>query len=152
MATLKPVIVLVHGACHPPHFYRSLINYLHEDGYTVLAPPLPTTGLDDSVAHKTYTHDVQRIHEDLLPHLDAGRKAVLVCHSFGGIAGSAATENQTIEERKLTGRPGGITAVVFIAAAVLAQKNTCFLASVGTRLPSFYAADVSSTNPMGTIG
>ncbi|KAK7972382.1 hypothetical protein PG988_006516 [Apiospora saccharicola] len=116
MATPKPVIVLVHGACHPPHFYRELICHLREDGYIVLAPPLPTTGLDDSVAYKTYTHDVQRIHEDLLPYLDDGRKAVLVCHSFGGIAGSAATENQTIEERKLSSRPGGIMAVVFIAA------------------------------------
>ncbi|KAK8036617.1 hypothetical protein PG991_001754 [Apiospora marii] len=141
MATPKPVIVLVHGACHPPHFYRELICHLREDGYIVLAPPLPTTGLDDSVAYKTYTHDVQRIHEDLLPYLDDGRKAVLVCHSFGGIAGSAATENQTIEERKLSSRPGGIMAVVFIAAVVLAQKNTCFFASVGNRLPSFYTAD-----------
>lgn len=152
MATLKPVIVLVHGACHPPHFYRDLIDELRGHGFTVLAPPLPTTGLDDSIGHKTYIHDVERIHEDLLPHLDAGSKAVLVCHSFGGIAGSAATEDQTVEERKSTGRPGGIMAIVFIAAAILARNSTCFLSSVGARLPSFYAAEVSSARSVVTTG
>lgn len=146
MTTPKPIIVLVHGACHPPHFYRKLIDNLRGHGYTVLAPSLPTTGLDDSVGHKTYIHDVERIHEDLLPHLDAGKKAVIICHSFGGIAGSAATENHTVEERRSRGQRGGILAVVFIAAAILAQKDTCFLASVGTSLPNLFATDVRSAH------
>ncbi|KAK8073327.1 Alpha/beta hydrolase fold-1 [Apiospora phragmitis] len=134
--------MLVYGACHPPHFYRNLIDNLHGHGYTVFAPALPTTGLDESVGRKTYLHNVKRIYEDLLPLLDAGKKAVLICHSFGGIAGSAATKNHTIKERKSRGQQGGIMAVVFIAAAILAQKDTCFLASVGTRLPTLYAVDL----------
>lgn len=144
--------MLVHGACHPPHFYRKLIDNLRRHGYTVLAPPLPTAGLDDSIGHKTYIHDVERIYEDLLPQLDAGKKAVLICHSFGGIAGSAATENHTVEERALRGQRGGIIAVVFIAAAILAQKDTCFLSSVGNRLPSLYTADVKSAHSTVTPG
>ena len=77
----KPVIVIVHGAFHPPVYYRKLIEPLRASGYTVLAPAMPTTGLDDSVAGTTYRDDVRRIYESLLPLLDEGREAVVVGHS-----------------------------------------------------------------------
>ncbi len=78
----KPVIVIVHGAFHPPIYYRKFIEPLRAEGYTVLAPALPTTGLDDSVAGTTYVDDVRRIYESLLPLLDdGGREAVIVAHS-----------------------------------------------------------------------
>ena len=79
--TSKPVIVIVHGAFHPPVYYRKFIEPLRASGYTVLAPAMPTTGLDDSVAGKTYRDDVRRIYESLLPLLDEGREAVIVGHS-----------------------------------------------------------------------
>ena len=77
----KPVIVIVHGAFHPPIYYRKFIEPLRAKGYTVLAPAMPTTGLDDSVAGTTYKDDVRRIYETLLPFLDEGREAVIVGHS-----------------------------------------------------------------------
>ncbi|KAK6085502.1 hypothetical protein SCUP515_00609 [Seiridium cupressi] len=141
MATEKPVLVLVHGAFHPPHFYRKLIELLRQEGYVVLAPPMLTTGLDDSVIGKTYVDDVKRVHEYLLPYLDAGREAVLVCHSQGGIAGSAATEGQTTEERKARGLKGGINAIVYLAAFALPERGLSLMSAIGGHPPPFYAAD-----------
>ncbi|KAK7753804.1 hypothetical protein SLS62_004169 [Diatrype stigma] len=113
----KPIIVIVHGAFHPPIYYRKLIEPLRAQGYTVLAPPMPTTGLDDSVNGTTYVDDVRRIHESLLPLFDKeGREAVVVGHSQGGIAAAAVTEGQTVAERKARGLQGGIRAMVYIAA------------------------------------
>ncbi|KAK7958247.1 hypothetical protein PG988_013095 [Apiospora saccharicola] len=129
----SPVIILVHGAFHPPVFYQPLVAALQAapHHYTVLAPALPTTGSDDSVAGKTYVDDVQRIHADLLPLLDAGREAVLVCHSQGGIAGSAAAENQTVVDRNTRGLPGGVKAVVYIAAFAFPKKGMSVISVVG---------------------
>lgn len=128
----KPIIVIVHGAFHPPIYYRKLIEPLRAQGYTVLAPALPTTGLDDSVAGTTYVDDVRRIYESLLPLLDEeGREAVVVGHSQGGIAASAATEGQTVAERKARGLGGGIKAVVYIAAVALPERGLSLLGSMG---------------------
>lgn len=146
MAAEKPVIVLVHGAFHPPHYYRKLIHGLRNDGYAVLAPPMPTTGLDDSVAEKTYVDDVRRIHESLLPYLDAGREAVLVCHSQGGIAGSAATEGQTVEDRQAKGLNGGVKSIIYLAAFALPERGLSLLTSIGGVVPPFYAPDVRSAH------
>ncbi|KAK7927104.1 Alpha/beta hydrolase fold-1 [Apiospora marii] len=129
----SPVIVLVHGAFHPPVFYQPLVAALQAapHSYTVLAPALPSTGSDDSVAGKTYVDDVQRIHADLLPLLDAGRQAVLVCHSHGGVAGSAAAENQTVVDRNTRGLPGGVKAVVYISAFALAEQGMSVIKFIG---------------------
>lgn len=81
-SSTNPIIVIVHGAFHPPIYYRKLVEPLRAQGYTVLAPPMPTTGLDDSVAGTTYVDDVRRINESLLPLFDKeGREAVIVGHS-----------------------------------------------------------------------
>lgn len=129
----SPVIVLVHGAFHPPVFYQPLVAALQAapHHYTVLAPALPTTGSDDGVAGKTYVDDVRRIHADLLPLLDAGHEAVLVCHSQGGVAGSAAAENQTVVDRNTRGLPGGVKAVVYIAAFAFAEKGMSIIKYLG---------------------
>ncbi|KAK8090870.1 hypothetical protein PG994_000375 [Apiospora phragmitis] len=129
----SPVIVIVHGAFHPPVFYQPLISALQAPphSYTVLAPALPSTGSDDSVAGKTYVDDVQQIHRTLLPLLDAGREAVLVCHSQGGVAGSAAAENQSVVERNTRGLPGGVRAVVYVAAFAFPEKGMSVIGFVG---------------------
>jgi pimeloyl-ACP methyl ester carboxylesterase len=123
MVAEKPVIILVHGAWHSPVHYRKLIEPLRTQGYTVLAPTNASVGIDDSVAGKTYIDDVKRIHEALLPHLDAGREAVMVCHSYGGIPGTASLEGQTVEERTARGLRGGVKEVLYFAAAAIPQRG-----------------------------
>ncbi|KAI1806181.1 alpha/beta-hydrolase [Daldinia bambusicola] len=131
MASQKPVIVLIHGAFLSPLHYRKLIEPLRSQGYIVLSPPMATTGIDDSVAGKTYVDDVKRILDCLLPYLDEGREAVVVGHSQGGIAASALTEGQTIEDRKAKGLKGGIKSVIYLTALAIPQKGLSLLSILG---------------------
>ncbi|KAI3325351.1 alpha/beta-hydrolase [Xylariaceae sp. AK1471] len=123
MAAEKPVIIIVHGAWHSPVHYRKLIEPLRTQGYTVLAPTNASVGIDDSIVGKTYIDDVKRIHEALLPHLDAGREAVMVCHSYGAIPGTASLEGQTVEERAARGLKGGVKEVLYYAAVAIPQRG-----------------------------
>lgn len=143
MTAQKPFIALIHGSWHPPHYYRKLIGQLQQQGFTVVAPPLTSVGFDDSIEGKTYKDDVKRIHDVLLPYLETGREAVLVCHSSGGISGSAATEGQTLDERRARGEKGGIRGIVYMAAFALPEKGTSLLDAVGGVLGPFVQLDVS---------
>ncbi|KAI2637100.1 alpha/beta-hydrolase [Hypomontagnella submonticulosa] len=141
MASQKPVIVLIHGAFFAPVHYRTLIEPLRAQGYIVLSPPMPSTGLDDSAAGKTYVDDVKRLLEYLVPYLDEGKEAVVIGHSQGGIAASAVTEGQTVEERKAQGLKGGIKAVIYLTALAIPMKGASLLGLLGGTPPPIYKAE-----------
>lgn len=141
----KPVVLLVHGAWHRPLHYRLLINRLREQGFTVLAPPLATSGCDDSIAEKTQRDDVHRIHEVLLPYLDSGRQAIVVAHSYGGVPATEAVEGHTVAERTARGEKGGITAVIYISAILAMQTGESVIGAAGGEYQTlrFHGLDVS---------
>ncbi|KAI1377769.1 alpha/beta-hydrolase [Hypoxylon crocopeplum] len=141
MASQKPVIVLIHGAFFAPLHYRKLIEPLRAQGYVVIAPPMPSTGLDDTAAGRTYVDDVKRLLEYLVPYLDEGREAVVVGHSQGGIAASALTEGQTIEDRKAKGLKGGIRSVIYLTALAVPTKGASLLGLLGGTPPPIYRAE-----------
>ncbi|KAM0273609.1 hypothetical protein ACHAQH_008203 [Verticillium albo-atrum] len=138
----KPVVLLAHGAWHRPLHYRLLINALKEEGYTVLAPPNATSGYSDSVIGKTHKHDVKRYHEDLLPFLDSGRKAIIIAHSYGGVPGTMAVEGHTVAEREARGLKGGITSIIYIACGLPTQKGVSMLEAGGGKWYSLQFHDV----------
>lgn len=144
MASSKPVIVIIHGAFFAPVHYRKLIEPLRAQGYVVLAPPMPSTGLDDSAAGKTYVDDAKRILEYLIPYLDEGKEAVIVGHSQGGIAASALTEGQTVEDRKAKGLKGGVRSVVYLAALAIPTKGASLLGLLGGTPPPIYKEEACS--------
>ncbi|KAI0888958.1 alpha/beta-hydrolase [Annulohypoxylon maeteangense] len=141
MASQKPVIVIIHGAFFSPMHYRRLIDPLRAQGYVVISPPMTTTGLDDTVGGKTYVDDVNRILEYLTPYLDEGREAVVLGHSQGGIAASALTENQTVEDRKAKGLKGGIKAVIYLTALAIPTKGATLMGILGGTPPPIYKAE-----------
>ncbi|KAL7627514.1 hypothetical protein AAE478_001707 [Parahypoxylon ruwenzoriense] len=141
MASPKPVIVLVHGAFLAPVHYRKLIEPLRARGYAVVAPPLPATGLDDCVAGKTYVDDAKRLLECLAPFLDEGREAVVVGHSQGGIAASALTEGQTVEDRRAKGLRGGVKAVIYLTAFAVPERGASLLGLLGGTPPPICRAE-----------
>lgn len=123
----KPLVCIVHGAWHGPVHYRPLINALRAAGHTVLCPTLATSGYDDSVPGMTHTDDVARIHSLLLPHLDAGRKAIIVAHSYGGLPGNMAVEGHSLAEREKKGLKGGIVGVAYMACLSAVKQNVSLL-------------------------
>jgi pimeloyl-ACP methyl ester carboxylesterase len=72
----RPVIVLEHGAWADASSWDRVIRRLHNDGFTVYAPPNPLRGLPQDAA---YLHDFLTQNGAL-----AGQPVVLVGHSYGG--------------------------------------------------------------------
>jgi pimeloyl-ACP methyl ester carboxylesterase len=72
----KPVIVLEHGAWADGSSWDQVVRILHEDGYTVYAPPNPLRGVAPDSA---YLNDFLTQNANL-----AGQPLVLVGHSYGG--------------------------------------------------------------------
>lgn len=103
---------------------------------------MPTTGLDDTVGGKTYVDDVKRLLGLLTPYLDEGREAVVLGHSQGGIAASALTEGQTVEDRKAKGLKGGIKAVIYLTALAIPVKGATLSGLLGGTPPPIYRAEV----------
>ncbi|VUC28778.1 unnamed protein product [Clonostachys rosea] len=112
----KPVIILAHGAWHQPLHYTNLLSSLQSKGYTVRVPALATAGWDPSVSQKSVSDDVAILKSTMKEYLQAGKELVVVCHSFGGISGTASVVGETVPERRARGEAGGVKAVVFFAA------------------------------------
>ncbi|KAF5653298.1 signal peptide-containing protein [Fusarium sp. NRRL 25303] len=127
----KPVIAIVQGAWHRASHYKGLVQSLTNKGFTVLQPNNVTAGNDENIKGKTHIDDVQTIRESLQPALDEGKRIVLICHSYGGIPGSAAVEGYQVHERQAKGLSGGISHVVYIAAFALPVKGLSLLSAAG---------------------
>jgi pimeloyl-ACP methyl ester carboxylesterase len=138
----KPVVVLVHGAWHHPVHYRALIFALQEQGYTVLAPLNATVGYDDAVVGKTYKDDVKRVHDYLFPVLDEGREVIMLCHSYGGVPGTASIEGNTVAERTAKGLKGGVKSVLYISALLPPVRDTSVWDLLGQAWPEWHRAQV----------
>ncbi|KAF5009092.1 hypothetical protein FDECE_4644 [Fusarium decemcellulare] len=141
----KPVILLVHGAWHRPLHYRSLIHDLQGEGFTVLAPPLASSGYDDSVDGKTYHDDVKRIHDAVLPLLDQGRVVIGVGHSYGGVPLAASIQGHTVADRAKKGLKGGIASAVFISPTPVIQTGISMYESAGRQYTTAWFHDVTET-------
>ncbi|KAH7161923.1 Alpha/beta hydrolase fold-1 [Dactylonectria macrodidyma] len=137
----KPAVLLVHGAWHRPLHYRTLINDLNAKGFTVLAPPLASSGYDDSVDGKTYHDDVKRIHDVLLPILGAGRTVIGIAHSYGGVPLTVAIQGHTTAERAAKGLKGGIASAIYISPTPVFQTGISMYEAGGRQWPSGWFHD-----------
>ena len=146
--TSKPLTLVVHGAWHRPAHYRALIRDLQARGHTVLAPPLASAGYDDSIEGKTHVDDTRRIHEVLLPYLDAGREAVILAHSYGGLPATAAVEHHTVAERTARGLPGGVVGIVYVAATPCVANGVSMYEAGGNKWRSLHVHSVGVSFPL----
>lgn len=137
------VILLVHGAWHRPLHYRLLIQAFQQQGFTVLAPPLASSGYDDSVDGKTYHDDVKRIHDAVLPYIDNGRKVIGIGHSYGAIPLTVAIEGHSIPEREQKGLVGGFSSVIYVAPTPVLHKGISMYEAAGEHYKTSFFHDVS---------
>ncbi|OAA57050.1 hypothetical protein SPI_07431 [Niveomyces insectorum RCEF 264] len=121
----KPVVVLIPGAFHKPSVWSPVAERLRNRGYTVLTPPLAVTGdlsgqTPQSQAWKDLAgadalDDAKVVLSELEPFLADGREAVVVSHSYGSVASTAAVYGNTVVDRAAKGLKGGVKSVVNIA-------------------------------------
>jgi pimeloyl-ACP methyl ester carboxylesterase len=103
--SVKPVIVLEHGAWADASSWNSVISRLQRRGFTVYAPPNPLRGLpqDSDYLHQFLTQN---------PALQ-GQPIVLVAHSYGG----AVITNAAVGDPE-------VRALVYVDAFIPDQGDT----------------------------
>lgn len=84
----RPTIVIVHGAYHQPEHWHTVAAHLRDAGLKVVLPRLPSVGLssDPGNALDLDTAAVRNALRGVV--IDEGDDAVLVMHSYGGLAGN----------------------------------------------------------------
>ncbi|KIL85327.1 hypothetical protein FAVG1_11282 [Fusarium avenaceum] len=127
----KPVIAIVQGAWHRASHYKAFADSLTNKGFTVIQPDNVTAGDPEKIKGKTHLDDVKSIHTALKPSLDEGKRIILICHSYGGIPGSAAVEDYQVHEREEKGLSGGISHVIFVTSFAFPVKGLSLLAAIG---------------------
>ncbi|RYP08638.1 hypothetical protein DL764_001766 [Monosporascus ibericus] len=134
MAMDKPVILLAHGAWHPPILYNPLKHALEACGYELLVPELVTMG--PGKTGMSWDADDAMLLETATPLFDQGRSVVLVGHSYGGIPACIATRGNGVEDRRAVGKRGGFSHLVFLCAfAMPARDMSVLTVSGGSWLP-----------------
>lgn len=116
----RPTIVLVHGGWHTPPLYDKFVTRLRNAGYEVHVPSLVTMNGSRPPNADLYT-DSALIRSYVESLAEAGRKIVVLMHSYGGQVGTNALAGLGLETRqKEKGvNAGGITRLVYITAFAL---------------------------------
>ncbi|KAJ5718531.1 hypothetical protein N7488_004177 [Penicillium malachiteum] len=123
MAASKPDIVIVSGAWHFPAAYDKLRILLESQGLTVHIPRLPTMNGTRPPNADLFT-DSEAITDVVTELADAGRSIVVLMHSYGGQVGTNALAGLGFEARKQQGLTGGVTQLVYLAAAANAEGQS----------------------------
>lgn len=139
----KPTIVLVHGAWHLPSHYNMLKDKLTERGFAVIQPRNASVGQASDIKGKTHLDDVAAIHEAMESPLSDGKEIIVICHSYGGIPGSAAVEGYQIHERRDKGWKGGIKHIVYVASFALPARGLSLKTAIGGTYGPFMDRTVS---------
>lgn len=122
--TEKPALLLVHDAFHRPEHYEPVLGPLRAQGYTVVAPSLPTTGTNPGT---TYAQDVAVLDQHLRPLLDRGAEVVIVAHGFGALPASQCVEGESVAERADCGLAGGIRHYINVCGLAYPHKGRSIL-------------------------
>ncbi|KAL2811561.1 alpha/beta-hydrolase [Aspergillus granulosus] len=114
-----PTIVFIPGAWHSPEYYGAVRSLLEAKGYPTVGVDLPSVG-----GHATMKDDAAAIRAVTEKLAAQGTKIVLVMHSYGGIPGSESASALGWKQRQAAGEPGGIVALVYIAAYMLEEGGS----------------------------
>lgn len=107
--------VLLHGAWHGPWCWEFQVPELSALGYDVETVHLPST---QGVAGKTQWDDANAVRGVLEQLLAAGKRVVVLAHSYAGAIGGAAIIGLSEKERAAKNLPGGVVGLVHLCAYV----------------------------------
>ncbi|OAA72458.1 hypothetical protein ISF_01531 [Cordyceps fumosorosea ARSEF 2679] len=114
-ANTRLAIVLVHGAWHGPWCWRDQVPELQKLGYDVETAHLPSA---QGIVGTTQHDDAAAVRAVLEPLLSAGKRVIVVAHSYGGPIGSAAVVGLSERQRRAASLPGGVLGLVCLCAFI----------------------------------
>lgn len=123
--TTLPTIVLVHGAWHTPPIYQSYIDALKAEGFTVYCPRLPSCSAA-SPPNASLPEDTACVRDIVKPLVEAGKRVLMLLHSYGGAVGTDAVEGLAFSTRKASDQPGGVIHLLYLCAYILPPGSTIF--------------------------
>ena len=113
----KPSILLIPGSFALPSFYHEVVDAVAKD-YSIKALHLPSVGLAPKTpregAPPSMYDDAAFIAKEAEKLADEGKDVILVAHSYGGIPVSESTKGLSKEERKASGKKGGIVHLAYM--------------------------------------
>ncbi|KAH7374185.1 Alpha/beta hydrolase fold-1 [Cadophora sp. MPI-SDFR-AT-0126] len=128
MSTERPTIVFLPGAWHLPAGFDVTRELLQNLGYPTEAIAHPSIGAEPPT--KTLEDDTAHTRAVIEKLADAGKKIVVVTHSYGGVVGSCAVEDMGFATRKAAGKKGGVINVVYMSAFAL-PKGVSLMDTLG---------------------
>ena len=130
----KPAIVLVHGAWHVPEHYTSFIQHLHQAGFDVLCPRLPTCDETKRLTSNMFS-DAQVVRSQIISLIHNSREIIMLLHSYGGAVGTEAVNGLSASERAAKGLSGGVTHLIYMCAFMLQVGESVGGASLPRPVP-----------------
>lgn len=140
--TLRPTIILVHGAWQGPSTFSSLVPRLEKAGYSVFAPTLPSAHTKPALP--SFDEDVKIVHNAIQSAIDTGKDVVVVMHSYGAVVGCEALRGVKVKDlieplqNNDDREAGGIIKLVFLSGLVLPVGGSTWKAEKGNDpIPGF---------------
>lgn len=132
----KSELIIVPGAWHSPEAFQPTTALLKKAGYTVHGVTLPSVGASPQV--QSFDPDVQAVRSVIDKVLSAGKDAVVIMHSYGGVVGSEALAEylQTLQSGQKQGY-GKVKRLVFVCAFALPEGASLMAALQFKPLPWF---------------
>ena len=117
---MSPTVLFVPGFWVGTTPFDQVSSLLQSQGFTTQTVALPSTG-SVSPDNPTMPDDIAAIRTAVQKLVEAEQDVVLVLHSGGGFLGSNAIEGLGAKTRLDKGLKGGVTHIVFLAAAVFPE-------------------------------
>jgi pimeloyl-ACP methyl ester carboxylesterase len=116
--TMNPTVVICPVGWPLVSFFEPLMAAFETQGYPAICK-LPEEYPDESESPSQINPGAVHLRDHVLDPLAAdGKSIILFMHSYGGIYGPQALEGLSRSERAQEGKPGGVIAMVFVAAFV----------------------------------
>lgn len=133
MTQSKPTILIIHGAWHHPAYFDLLSNALLQKGYGVSCPLLPTC--NNAVPPNMKFEDDIKLTRDTATRLaDEGKEIVILMHSYGGVVGTDALYDLSLQDRGKSGKIGGVRRLLYMCAFI-PRKGESLAGIFGGGLP-----------------
>jgi len=133
MTAEKPTILFSPGAWHYTAAFDAPRERLEKLGFPTEAVSLLSIG--EEPPKSDLFDDAANLRAAIVKLVAAGKKVVLVAHSYSGVVGSIAVEGLDFVSRKKAGKEGGLVQFVFLSAFVLPKGISCLDALGGKYLP-----------------
>lgn len=123
MSSNKPTVVFIHGAWHIPQTYTKLISVLRSAGLETHIPRLLSTN-ESRPPNADLETDTGLIRGYVESLVEAGRRVVVIMHSYGGQVGTNALHGLGVDDCKKRGLPGGVSHLIYLCAFALPEGGS----------------------------